>query len=489
MNTDSPSLNIGWSEVDITPENLPISLVGQFYARVSEGILSPLKASVCVLENGEEQAIFVCMDIVSIAEEIAEAVRTLLPHHVPAVTPEKVVLHATHTHTGADCRLSDKLKGYASSSDSGVNLPIATTAREYIAWVSEKLVEAIAHAWNTRKPGGVAFGLDYAVVGRNRRWVDHQDRSCMYNLRDDNKEIFRHIEGYEDHSLNLLATYDEQNQLTGLIVNVPSPSQEVESLFQISSDFWHETRAELRKRFGKNLFILPQVSAAGDLTPHLIYEHAAHQRMLDLRKHSALQEIANRISDAVGRILPAIGNTISHNPPFQHQVDTLSLPLNTLTEKDAREAEEAAAKYQEVYQAELHKLTADPQLKEEPHWYVPITQAFRRIDWHRGVAMRYEQQKKQPDMDTEVHVIRLGDIAFASNRFELYLDFGVQIKVRSPAIQTFLIQLAGEGTYMPSPRSVQGGGYGSVPASNPFGPDAGQILVDHTVQTLRRLFP
>jgi len=47
-------------------------------------------------------------------------------------------------------------------------------------------------------------------------------------------------------------------------------------------------------------------------------------------------------------------------------------------------------------------------------------------------------------MPVEVHVIRLGDMAIASNRFELYLDFGIRIKARCPAVQTFVVQLAGQ---------------------------------------------
>jgi hypothetical protein len=88
----------------------------------------------------------------------------------------------------------------------------------------------------------------------------------------------------------------------------------------------------------------------------------------------------------------------------------------------------------------------------------------------------------------ELHVIRLGEVVLATNPFELYTDFGLQIQVRSPAVQTFLVQLAGEGTYVPSPRSVAGGGYGSVPASNPVGPEGGQQLAETTIAVIRALW-
>ena len=53
----------------------------------------------------------------------------------------------------------------------------------------------------------------------------------------------------------------------------------------------------------------------------------------------------------------------------------------------------------------------------------------------------------------ELHVIRLGDVAIATNVFELFTEFGIQIKARSRALQTFVIQLAGPGSYVPPRRA------------------------------------
>ncbi len=105
-----------------------------------------------------------------------------------------------------------------------------------------------------------------------------------------------------------------------------------------------------------------------------------------------------------------------------------------------------------------------------------------------NVKERYEMEQREPKMPVEVHVVRIGDIALATNPFELYLDFGMRIKARSPAIQTFLIQLAGDGTYLAPERSVAGGAYGAVPASNLVGPEGGQELVEKTLEMIDELF-
>ena len=89
----------------------------------------------------------------------------------------------------------------------------------------------------------------------------------------------------------------------------------------------------------------------------------------------------------------------------------------------------------------------------------------------------------------ELHVIRLGDVAICTNPFELYTDFGLQIKARSKALQTFVIQLAGtSGKYVPTEKAVEGGSYSAGINSNLVGPEGGQVLVDRTVEAINSLW-
>jgi hypothetical protein len=75
-----------------------------------------------------------------------------------------------------------------------------------------------------------------------------------------------------------------------------------------------------------------------------------------------------------------------------------------------------------------------------------------------------------------------------TNRFEYYLDFGMRIKARSKALQTFVVQLAGEGTYLPTERSMKGGSYGAYIASTPIGPEGGQVIVEECVKSINEMF-
>ena len=483
--TCSQQLTIGWGGADLTPEQ-PVLVCGQFHARVSEGVLDPITATALALHSAADHAVFVSCDLVTIPDAVRDAVRERLrTAGAPGLDPRKVVLHATHTHTGPELRLPRFGAGHCSSGPD-IDLPVMRV-EEYIDFATRRIADAVLDAWRARQPGSVAFGLGHAVVGRNRRWVDVDGTAHMYGNTD--TPAFSHIEGYEDHSINVLATHDRQGELTGLVLNLACTSQETESLFSLSADFWHETRQEVRRRLGRDVFIMPQCSAAGDQSPHLLFDKRAEERMLELKGRTSREDIAHRIADAVDEVLPHIGSCPQADPGLRHAIADVDVPVRALTEDDVNTALQEAAALEAEYETERRKLEADPSLRDQPRWYCPVTRAYRRMKWFRGVAERFEAQKTQPRMPVELHVVRLGDVVFATNPFEYYLDFGVYIKARSRAVQTFLIQLAGMGTYVSTRRSVAAGGYGSIPSSNPIGPEGGRLMADTTIELITQLWP
>jgi hypothetical protein len=474
------TLKVGWAHVDITPPE-PVQIAGQFHTRVSEGVIDPITATVLVLEGDGDQAVFVSCDIVSVPNALRDAVRGRLSA-VAGLDPRKLVMHATHAHTAPVYDAARLVPG--------LDLRAMETAK-LVTFTVDRIVQAVERAWAARAQGGVAYGMSQAVVGRNRRSVDRSGKSTMYGELA--RPEFSHIEGFEDHDVFFLGTYDAQGALTGLVVNVACPAQADESLFQLTADYWHDTRLELRRRHGEKLFVAAQCSTAGDIAPHFVrnssYDYRASQRMLKLKQRSVRGEIAHRIAGAADEALPAMRSTVDFGAKLQHRVETLALPMNKLGEADIADARKEASLWRGRYQAEKTKIDSQPATSRTGRWYVAISGAYGRMRWNERVLERFEAQRQGPQTQPiEIHVLRLGDIAFATNPFEYYLDYGIQIKARSPAAQTFLVQLAGAGTYVPSPRSALGGGYGSLPASNPVGAEGGGVLRDRTVEVLKAIW-
>ena len=235
----------------------------------------------------------------------------------------------------------------------------------------------------------------------------------------------------------------------------------------------------MRAKLGEGIFILPQCAPAGDQSPSILVHKGAESRMRQLRGLSEREEIARRITNAVEDVLPLAKQDIRTSVEFRHVVRDIGLKRRWITEADL----EACQRTEAEFRAEYERLR-----REKPDNYRAVSTAFRKANWFGRVRERYELQQRQPEFPMELHVIRLGDVAFATNPFELFLDFGLRIKARSKAVQTFVVQLTGNGTYVPTERSVAGKSYGAEVQSNQVGPEGGQQLVEETVKALDALW-
>ncbi len=486
----SKEILIGWAHTNITPAD-PVCLCGQFHARISEGVKDPITATVCVFESIKEgkisdHAVMISCDLVAIPEELKKEIISKINVLVPEIDRTKIIINATHTHTAPEVG-SDLFRvspGLELKDFYGIELP-CMSIKQYIDFASGKIAEAVRNAWEKRSPGGISYGLGFAVVGHNRRISYYDGSSAMYGKTDD--QNFSHVEGYEDHSINLLTTSDRMGNLTGIIVNVACPSQVDEHLFLISADYWHETRQELKKRFG-DIFVLPQCSAAGDQSPHILIGKLAQERMWNLAGRNQREEIGIRISDSVEKILPLIRKEINLHPEFSCIHREVELSRNIITENQVNTFITEAEKHYKEYEKLKAQLEANPERTSHPRWYKDITFHFRRYRWYQGAKERFELQQQNPKIKIDIYVFRIGDVVFATNPFECYLDYGIRIKSQSKALQTFVVQLAGGGTYLPTERAVKGGSYGAIPPSCVVGPEGGKQLVDLTLKTINGLF-
>ena len=139
-------------------------------------------------------------------------------------------------------------------------------------------------------------------------------------------------------------------------------------------------------------------------------------------------------------------------------------------------AEESAA--QQGYRELMAKAPIDP-YSLDGGW-------LRR---YQRVIDRYRQQGDDPRYSMALHVIRLGEIAIATNPFELYLDYGLRMKARSKAHQTFVVQLCDDrGIYLPTRKAVAHGHYGGMIYDNTVGPEGGDLLVERTVELINAMW-
>ncbi len=406
-----------------------------------------------------DQAVMVSCDLVAIREGILEKVREKVDgRKIPGLDSGKIFLNATHTHTAPVMR-----EGVYQIPEEGV-----TTPTEFVEFLTAKVADLVESAWKSREAGAVSWGLGHAVVAHNRRIAYSDGTSKMYGSTSAPK--FKGIEGYEDHGVEVLFFWNgEGEQPSAMAVNVACPTQEVEGRSAVNADFWHETREALAEKYGEDLVVLPWVGAAGDQSPHLMLRKAAEQRMLKARGLTRLQEISRRIVAAVDEAWLAAKEDRHPDPAFEHRVAELPLPKRMVTEQEVAEAKAAIEKIRSGSEEEIAKQT--------PRWL-----------WNQRTVDRFAAQADDPVLPMEMHVLRIGDIAICTNRFELYTEYGIRMKGRSKAQQTFVIQLSGPGSYLATEEAEAGGGYSAIINSCKVGPKGGDMLVEETVKTINAMW-
>ncbi len=488
----------GWAQIDLTPDR-PVRLCGQFAERVSQEVETPVYATSLAMEMAGESVVFCACDLVDIGPNLLEAVRQELKTLAPDFDSRKLILSATHTHTSIQY-LEENIDGGNSLGVLRKYLPEDAVYEEMMAADDTVLSDAdalvhlthciatsVAEAWQNRAPASCSNQFGRAAVGMCRR-VCYDDGSAQM-WGDSNTANFTALEGGNDSGVELLYFFDASGNLTGVAANLSCPAQTVQHRTFISSDFWGKTRAILQERFGADVKLLALCAPAGDQCPvDLIRwvepesdvhdpnikrtnppKRKADPSMFDIAgSWKAGRRVAHEIEDN----LDAAKAEPMEPDCFRHLVLNVELPVRMVTMAERDEAERRLQEY--VAKAGGKAFTFDDNAK---------------MHIYSGTLARFDYQQTHHVFPCEIHILRFGNIAFATSPFELFLDYGNWIRAQCPAEQTFLIQLAnGSLGYLPTEKAEKGGHYSAYVSSGLTGHAGGDLLVRRTLSEIRALF-
>ena len=516
-------LKIGWGRRSIVPER-PAAIPGMFYLRVSQGVFNEVTVNALVLENGDDAAIFVSADMVDLRNDLIVAVAEKLRALRPDIPGDKIIMNATHTHAGP--------QGYTNTIPADPELDMMSAA-ETVDFIACRTAEAVVEAWDSRAPGSVAYGYGLATTGHSRRVVYRDDISLrpdakedpgiavnghgkMYGKTDD--PMFSHYEAGADPFVYLFYTFDAAGSLTGAIVNAACPAQTNEDAWFLHAGYWHNVREKLRAKYG-DIGVISQCSAAGDLSPRQLHAVAAETRRyrlkypelfakysrklpfeypegfcqspeeMERRNRTALldllraEDIAGRIAAAFDEVLEWAEQEKFSAPELRHTVATVKLERRCFPEAIVRENEKRYAEF-----------AAQP-WSDAPELWTRI-RANSMLAARRARCLRVIEAPRTPSdetrIETPVHVVRIGDAAFATCRYELFGDFMHRIQARSPFVQTFVVELCAftgplAGPYIATERAAANKGFSATPYCNSVSAAGGQQLVEETLRMLEEL--
>lgn len=83
--------------------------------------------------------------------------------------------------------------------------------------------------------------------------------------------------------MNVMFTFDIEKNLTGIVVNVPCPSQDGDWFTVMTADYWSNVREKVAEIYGPDVYILPQCAVVGDLTPYTYHYQEAFRRRFRLK--------------------------------------------------------------------------------------------------------------------------------------------------------------------------------------------------------------
>lgn len=500
------NVKIGWAIREISMDG-PVSIPGQGYLRISQGIHDPLYATVLVVDGGKEQdaVIFCSCDVVVLSRGTEDMIAEMVAKTHPEIPMGNLVANATHTHSSmnywSDCE--ESVSGEAM-------LNGLKTVRPHIA---RKVAEAICEAWDNRREGGIGYGYGYAVVGHSRRVCYSEDMSriggvmsmapnghaIMYG--NTNRPAFSHYEAGADHFLNLMFTFDPAKKLTGIIVNVPCPSQLSEHFKVLSADYWTEVRALVKKEFGEDVFVLPQCAAAGDLSPRILHYREAQVRRMALKyglhydytkaylhgqdEYNKVMaeryDIAERILEGIKDVYSWAKKDIKTAVPVRHVCREMQVERRMITEAEKAWCEENIEAMRQQIPDKEHG--TPEQIRIAVSQYESIKGRNERA------IARFEAQKEEPTLPQKFHVVQIDDICFSTTRFELFQDFMHRLQARSPFIQTFVIQMGGEeeSCYLSTERAQANKGYSASLFCNQVSAFGGQQWVEESLKILNEM--
>ncbi len=487
---ESSTLKAGWAAADITPARTS-ELYGQYYQRVARGVRDPLSVTALALEQGLEnralgQALIVSCDQAMIDRGLVQAVRERLRTAIPDLDPAALVISATHTHNAPSA--FDPLKWWKHD-------PAFLSFEEHRATLIDAITAAAREAWTARAPSRVGTGVALASVGHCRRPLYRDGTAEMYGATD--RPDFVGMEGGKDNTIGVIGCWSAAGELGGLLVNVPCPSQVMEAQYVVTADMYGEMRRVLREKLGSGLNVLCQVGAAGDQAPRdLTLPPRTGPTYWD---EAGMVELGGRLARAVLEALPRVEASARVSVPLRHLVRRPRLPLRTVSPQEyARASAELAALVarepadESSPQSAYSRFVAHTHEREKmpgPGPYDDKNDDFVLVRNLEAMVQRFQQQQRDPEYCAELHVLRLGDTAIGTSPFELYLDYGLRIRARSPAGLTLHAQLANDAAgYLPTARAVAAGGYGALVANGSIGPEGGDMVVEAILDGIRELF-
>ncbi|MBM3784471.1 MAG: hypothetical protein FJW30_08930 [Acidobacteria bacterium] len=444
-------LRAGAAATDITPQEWPVRVIGNFGLTMASKAHDPLHARALVLEEGGVKIAIALIDSCYVKREEMDEAKAIASKRT-GIPASRILISATHTHSAPPSRAA---KGNAQE-ERYVRLLVEQTA-EAISLANQRIADA--------RIGSAVIPVPDELF--NRRWFTKEGSNppdpyggttdkVRMNPPAGSTELL-HPAGGTDPGFSVISVQTLDGKPLAVLANyslhyvggVPGP--------ELSADYFGEfskqVAAQLAPDDGRFVAMLTN-GTSGDVN-NVDFVHPRPRA----QPYERIGIVAGKLARHAVEAARSIAYSVS--APIQMAEQELRLSFRKPSAEQLRFAKEALARSDET------KLPRNAKAYAE-----------RALNLHAG-----------PDhADIKLQAIRIGGIGIATIPCEVFTETGLAIKELSPFRPSFTIELAnGHYGYLPTPRHYELGGYETWLGTNNLEKDASVKITRTLLELLQRL--
>lgn len=431
---------VGAAQVDITPTN-GTPMAGYYKFRAVGGVLDPIYAKAIVIEQDGERAAFVVVDLSGTTRPIVAAARKLVAEQC-GLPAERVMISATHTHTGPQLP-----RGSMMDDITKVNLP---TGVQYVSALPALIAKSVSEAIAKLAPAKASATVGKAEgISFNRRVIG-KDGKCIWQPAKIDPTVERPA-GPVDPDLGLLV-FDPLagSSPIATYVNFAMHPTSVGGGLKISADYPGALARLLCERKGTEMIAVFANGCCGNIN---------HRDYLSGKPQRNTLQLGTALADVATQSWPSLQTVKTFAP--RARAATVTLQRRSFSDENVAKAKDLANRM--------------------------FTENLGTVPMAEAVCILETIAKQKVPLEAEVQVIAFSDeIAVVALPGEIFVELGLAIKAASPFKHTFIAELAnGSIGYVPNREAYPQGNYEVVSARGEAG--SGEKLVETALGLLKAL--
>lgn len=422
-----PVMKAGFAEADITPE-IGMEVPGGYSKAYCRTIHDPCKVRAAVFDDGQMRVALVGVDAGFVYRPMVVEARKLIQERT-GIQPEAVLIGASHSHSSGPLGIV-QVGQYDQASDLVKRLAYEKSScadARYVAKVRDKIVEAVCAADHARVPVACGAGLGKEDrVAFNRR-LRMKNGVTFTHPGQNNSDVLEYA-GPTDPAVGVLGAWDSSGKLLGCVVNFCCHA--TTSPEGISANYVYYLERAIRGTMGADAIVVFLQGYAGDVTQ---VDNLSPGEVPNGERWAEI--VGGRVGAEAAKTLLSM----ERGPLVPLDARSKLLRINRRTPKPVR-----VKRCLEMVQ-------------KEPGEVGPTEWAFAKeivlLDALRAVS---------PAAEVEIQAIQIGPVVLLANPGELFCQYGLDARLRSPFKITFPVGYANDfAGYVPTEEAFgpHGGGY------------------------------